>query len=100
MQFNFDEIYSKYPRKEGKGRGMRRLKATIKTQAEYDAFVGALSTYLSMCLSENREQRFIKHWGTFCCNWSDYLTKDIAIKTVTKNTILRSQAERILKGEL
>ncbi len=99
-RFDFEALFHSYPRKEGKGRGLKRLAATIKTQKQFDAFKEAMTNYLSMCLAEKREAQYIKHWITFVNNWTDYQTKEGVIESVTTKTILRSQAERIMKGEL
>lgn len=93
--FDFEAVYRKYPRKEGKSRGMSKLRTTIKDEATYDAFIFAAESYIALCHKERREPKFIKHWGTFVNNWTDYLTKDLAVKSVTE-----TQLEKILKGEL
>lgn len=98
--FDFEALYRKYPRKEGKKRGLIRLRATIKSEAEFDAFRGAMEEYLSLCEKEQRPPQYVKHWATFVNNWTDYLTKDMAVRKTTNKVIIDSQVKRIMDGTL
>lgn len=80
--------------KEGKKKGIEKLRKTIKTEAEYLAFASAMDNYLELCKKEGRATKFIMRWKTFCNNWTDYLAAD------TAKPDFISQAERVLKGEL
>lgn len=95
--FDFESLYQRYPRKEGKKRGMDRLRKTIQTKAEYQAFATAVDAYVRLCRDENREPRYIKHWATFVNNWTDYLEQGVSAPQVNPRL---TQLERILKGEL
>lgn len=92
---DFESLYAKYPRKEGKKRGMEILRRTVKTEAEYQAFAGALDNYLALCKKEKREGKYLLHWKTFVNNWTDYLQEIEADKPAAI-----SQMERIIRGEL
>lgn len=93
-RFDFDILYARYPNKEGKKRGFEKLKKTIKTEAEYRAFVSALDNYIKLCKEKDRIRGgFVKMWSTFVNNWTDYLEE-------ISSTSTRSQLERIQKGEL
>lgn len=94
--FDFEVLYRAYPRKEGKRRGMAKLKKTIKTKAEYDAFKGAMETYVALCKAEAREPQYIKLWQTFVNNWTDYLEADL--KPATSDPF--EQFKRVMRGEL
>lgn len=96
-RFDFEAIYKRYPRKEGKKAGMAKLAKTITTNAEYHAFRVAVGNYVALCERENREYRYIKHWATFVSGWEDYA---VAIPPAKPKTILRNQIDRILKGTL
>lgn len=100
VRFDFESLYKRYPRKEGKKRGMNRLRVTIKTSVLFAEFEKAMDEYISLCLKEAREPRFVKHWGTFVNNWTDYKTKGMAVDKTTKKMVIESQVDRILKGDL
>lgn len=95
-RFDFDSLYLRYPRKEGRKLGMARLKKTIKTQAEYDAFAFALDQYIKLCASEGRGLKFVKHWSTFVNNWTDYIQSDLSVQV----DVAAEQLTKILKGDL
>ena len=92
---DFDSLYARYPRKEGRKRGMEILRKSIKTEAEYQAFAGAMDNYLALCKREKREAKYLLHWKTFVNNWTDYLQE---IEPAKPEAL--SQMERILKGDL
>lgn len=95
IRLDFDALYKRYPRKEGRKRGMEILRKSIKTEAEYQAFAGAMDNYLALCKREKREAKYLLHWKTFVNNWTDYLQEIEAAKPEAL-----SQMERILKGDL
>lgn len=75
--FDFEALYSVYPRKRGKSAGMARLAARIESWDEYEAFARAVRKYAHECRMERREERFILHWSSFVGAegkepWKDY----------------------------
>lgn len=68
--FDLLAVYRAYPRHEGKTKGLARLKAQIKTQADYDALVLAAERYRN---SQKVREGFVKHFDTFANCWRDYL---------------------------
>lgn len=72
-KFDFDLIYSKYPRKIGKQKGLVRLKASIKTPEDFDLLKLAVDHYCKYCLSQNTEPKYIKHFSTFIGEWRDWV---------------------------
>jgi hypothetical protein len=75
--FDFESVYQGYPRKRGKDEGMKRLKARIKTQADFDAFSSAVRKYASECRMERRDPKYMLHWSSFVGTddkepWRDY----------------------------
>lgn len=100
--FDFESIYKTYPNKEGKKAGMEKLKKTIKTQAEFDAFKAALSNYLELCRRLGRIPLYVKQWKTFVGSWTDYLDPGILPPEAPKDKSGKnlSQLERISKGQL
>lgn len=72
MKFNFEPIYKKWPRKEGKGKGMKKLEKSIKTEADFMRLDRSTDNAIALFMQERREKKFIPHWSTFCNNWEDY----------------------------
>ncbi len=94
-EFDFESLYARYPRHEGKKAGMAKLAKTIKTTDQYRDLERALENYVCQCIADKTERKFVKHWGTFCNNWTDYVMVDAPAPTGTV-----SQLQRIMKGEL
>lgn len=97
-KFDFESIYARYPRKEGKKRGMDALKKTILTPEDYQRFSDAVDKYCAICRRDRREDRYIKHWSTFVTSWEDYA--DQGTSPPPPSSPNADQLQRILKGEL
>lgn len=72
MDLDFEAIYRIYPRKEGKAYGMRNLAIRVKDQETYDRVMKAAKNYTELCRLRGTEKQFIKLFGTFVNNWTDY----------------------------
>lgn len=75
-----ESVYQKYPRKEGKSKGLKILKPKIKTQQDLDDLSKAVDKYASMQVGKEKE--FIMIFKTFAGCWRDYLDPDVG--TVVK----------------
>lgn len=62
--------YALYPRKEGKTRGMKKLKRDITTPAQYERFITAVRNYARHVAG--REFDKIKQFDSFVTSWEDY----------------------------
>lgn len=71
--FDFDVVYDHYPRKDGKSVGMRKCKANIKTQKQYDQILQASKNYAKHCEYEKTEKKFIKQFSSFMSCWEDWV---------------------------
>jgi hypothetical protein len=76
--FDFESLYKKYPRKEGKDEGMKRLKERNFDRETFDQFEKAVNGYIAKINYEAVEPRFIKHWSSFVGTlksepWRDYV---------------------------
>jgi hypothetical protein len=72
-RFDFDALYARYPRKEGKAAGMKAARARFKTQADFDRLEAAVVNYATKVQREGTERQFIPHWSTFVNGrWEDY----------------------------
>jgi len=72
--FDFASLYNKYPRKEGKSRGLKICKIQIKSEAEYDDLSLAIDNYVEYC-SKLKDSQYIKHFSTFMNEWRDWVVK-------------------------
>ena len=68
--FDLVAIYKRHPRHEGKGKGLAKLKAQIRTAADYEALCRAQAAYLA---SKAVRDGFVKHFDTWVNCWRDYL---------------------------
>lgn len=83
-KFDFESVYQLYPRKIGKADGMHRLRETITTQDQYDAFKKAVTNYAKSVAGRDLEK--IKHFDTFVGPmdkpfWPDFIDYDPTAKT-------------------
>ena len=80
--FDIDAVYAKYPRKQGKKRGIEKLKRSIKKPEQFSKLMQAVENYASYCKREQREQKFIKQFSTWAGEWEDW----IEIETPSERT--------------
>lgn len=70
MEFNFEDIWSLYPRRVGKKHALRHFKASVKNEKDLDDIRTALNNYLA---SERVYNGFIKNGDTWFNNWRDWV---------------------------
>ncbi len=70
-RFDFEAVYAKYPRKEGRKQGLQRFKAQITTRLKYDALVRAVGNYASA--TADSDPKYIKQFSSFMNCWEDYV---------------------------
>lgn len=73
---DFESLYRKYPRKEGKQKGIAACKAQIKSPEDYAALSLAIDRYSAHLKTHGTETRFVKHFSTFMGSWRDWLEAD------------------------
>ena len=61
-KFDFESLYSKYPRKEGKAAGLIQCRKQILTQETFDALSGAIDRYAAHCRATDQ---IVKHFSSF-----------------------------------
>lgn len=71
--FDFEGLYSRYPRKEGKAKGIAACKAQIRSQEDFAALSLAISRYSEHVKKHATDPRYIKHFSTFMGSWRDWL---------------------------
>jgi hypothetical protein len=60
--FDFEALYQKYPRKEGKAAGLLACRKQIKAQDEYEALSLSIDRYAAHCA---RSGQLVKHFSSF-----------------------------------
>lgn len=68
-----EEIYEKYPRKEGKTRGIAKLRSSVKNLQDLEEFKKAVDNYTQHLKKSQTEKQYIKHFSTFVGEWRDWL---------------------------
>lgn len=72
-RFDFESVYQSYPRKMGKGKGLARCKAQVKTPEDFDALNAAVRNYTEEMRRSQTEQKYIKHFSSFMGEWRDWI---------------------------
>jgi hypothetical protein len=70
---DFEPLYEKYPRKEGRSRGYEKFKKDILTQSDLDLLALAIENYSQLVKKEARDKKYIKQFSAFMFCWRDYL---------------------------
>jgi hypothetical protein len=95
--FDFESLYQKYPRKEGKTRGIKIAEREIRTPEEYDLLSSAVDRYAKYCEAQGTEGKYIKHFATFMGCWREWL--DPATGT-TSGRKYRGIADILAEGDV
>jgi hypothetical protein len=81
-EFDFEVVYAKYPRKEGKADGMRAAKRKIKSDEQYQKLLIAVENYAK---STTVLEGYVLLFSTFINGrWLDYVNGPI-VKAVPRN---------------
>lgn len=80
--YDFDSLYNKYPKKEGKSRGMFLCRTQIKTPKDFNDLSTAIDRYNKNLQEKRTEPKYIKQFSTFMASWKDWLEPD-AGKVIT-----------------
>lgn len=68
--FDIGELYSAYPRKEGKKKGLANFKRKVKSKKEFERARQAIQNYIK--LNETKDRKYLKYFDTFSNCWEDY----------------------------
>lgn len=69
----FEQVYSLYPRKEGRSRGLRVFRREVRSQESLNALCQAIENYNLNIKRQKIEKQFIKHFSTFMNEWKDWI---------------------------
>lgn len=84
-KFDFEALYRKYPRKEGKSAGLKQCAKQIKTQEDYDALSLAVDRYAEHC---RKTQQIVLFFGSFLGSertahpWRDWTEPETGTTTI------------------
>lgn len=90
--FDFESAYRRYPRKDGKSKGIKKLRAEIKVAEDFEKLVLAIENYSSS--RRGQDSQFTKHFSTFASEWRDWIeyTPDPSPPATPNNTAYRRMA--------
>lgn len=101
-EFDFDALYKKYPRKEGKQRGIEICKRSIKSVADYDALAFAITRYGEKVARDQLESKYIKQFSSFMATWRDWLDPETgtALGVSGREAEIEAEIQKILGGSM
>lgn len=91
VQFDFASVYDAYPRKEGKTKGLARLRSQVRTPEAFDELQKAVRHYAEKIKAEGTATRFVKHFSTWCSEWRDFVEGPHIVSSSNGNTSARSK---------
>jgi hypothetical protein len=72
-RFDLDALYAAYPRKEGKAKGMSKLRSLVDSDAAYVRHQKAIANLVARIARDGIEPQFIPHFSTWTAGkWLDY----------------------------
>lgn len=73
--FDFASVYDAYPRKEGRTKGIARLRSQVRTPEAFDELRAAVKNFVAKCIAEETELQFVPHFSTWVGKWRDYIAQ-------------------------
>ena len=70
---DFDAAWSLYPKKLGRGKAIKIFNATVKTDDDFTNVKKAIENYKNYTVTNNLEEKYIKHGSTFFGEWKDWV---------------------------
>lgn len=92
-KYPFDELWSRYPRKEGRKAALKHFIATVTNDKQWSDINKALDNYIKRC--EHTEPQFIKMGATWFNDWECWIEPTEAMMFVD-----RSQKEHDIEQHL
>lgn len=72
---DLEQVYEKYPRKEGRNKGIKILLAQKLPRSELPSLIQAAAKYAELQIGV--EKKFVKLFSTWAPNWQDYKAPDV-----------------------
>jgi len=92
MVFPFEDLWFKYPNKDGKKKAQHSFKSSVKTEQDWQDINKALENYLQ---SDKVKAGYIKNASTWFNNWRDW----IDFKGVGKKSLLQRNIDNLGIGK-
>lgn len=70
---DLEQAYRAYPRKEGKSKGLERLKSQIKTRDDLALLKRAIANYAEQVRLDGTAEQFVRHFDTWTSSWRDWI---------------------------
>lgn len=70
---DFEDIWGKYPRRDGKKEALKHYIATVKTDKDKSDIQKALTNYLTHLSTNKTDGKYIKMGATWFNNWQDWV---------------------------
>lgn len=94
VNMDFEKIYEEYPRKRGKGEGLKLCRKKIKTSEQYYNLLKAVRNYKNE--KKDCPMEFIKQFDSFMHVWEDWVEPESEIK---ESAWEKTKREFLAKGE-
>lgn len=102
QNFDFSEIYAKYPRKQGKTAGLKACRKQILSDEQFAKLSLAVDRFNKHHKAQGTDKKYIPLFSTFMSSWEDCLDADYGAVTLpgdgpTAADVARREAERARK---
>lgn len=74
VSFDFASVYDAYPRKEGRAKGIERLRSQVRSPEAFEQLQRAVRHFAEKVSVEGTEMRFVPHFSSWANGkWRDYI---------------------------
>ena len=70
-ELDLESAYRRYPRKDGKSKGLKKLKSEIRSQEDFEKLILAIEKYAAS--RRGQDPQYTKHFSTFVSEWRDWI---------------------------
>ena len=93
--FDFENIYKNYPRKEGKKKGFQVCMKKIQTEQNFHDLKKAVENYSKHCDIMRQEIKYIKHFSTFMGEFEDWVNPDASLLEAPQSKLVNHYANML-----
>lgn len=72
QKVSFDNLWARYPRRDGRKEAERHFRATVTNLAQLEAITKALNNYIQHLSISRTDAKYIKKGSTWFNNWNDW----------------------------
>lgn len=83
-KFNFEVLWARYPRREGKKEALRHFTASVKTVQDWADIQNALDNYIKQLRQNRTTLEYTKMGSTWFNNWCDYVDYSVDASKVNR----------------